>query len=173
MDDDRAGRLLAAPRGRRTLAELLDEPLSVHASGGEEVRWRDEVRRRVAATDPAAIVEQGRLLAALTASVDWAVYWQEPHGEDRVLADDSVAAELAPIVAAVARAPASQWWTEPLTVEAQHAVSWPDSDGLISTPRTSGARVGLAAWRDETLADEVRARRERPADPRANWSGVW
>jgi len=171
VDDDRARRLLSGPRGRRFVAELLDEPFFVHPE--HRVDWPADVRRRVAATDPVAAVQESRLIAAVADSVARAAYWQEPDAEDRVLSDGDVAAELLPLAEAAAAAPATRWWREPLGAQDQHVVSWPDDDGRIGSPRLTRARSGLATWREETLAAEARARRERPTDPRANWSGEW
>ena len=127
----------------------------------------------MAATDPVAAVEPARLHDALTASVDAARYWQEPDDEDRVLADPAVALELVPLAEEVARAPASGWWEEPLAAHDQHAVGWPEDGGRIVVPWRTGSRAALRTWTAETTAAEERARRERPTDPRASWSGEW
>jgi hypothetical protein len=111
---------------------------------------------------------------ALQDSVDRAVYWQEPDELDAVFADDDAAAHLLSVAEAVATAPASQWWTEPTAREDQHAVVWPDGGPTQpGRPTTTGARAALDGWREQALAAEVRAARERPADPRAAWSGEW
>lgn len=178
-DDDRARQLLAGPRGRRVCAELLAPP----ADGGATLRWPvlperqaalADVRGAVARTDLDALAQPWRLDVALQESVDRAMYWQPPDDVDAVLADEEVAALLEPVAAAVARATGSRWWTEPLEPGTQHAVGWPRGDGALpDRPRTSGARAALDAWREDELASEVRAARERPADPRASWSGTW
>ncbi|RBY97479.1 hypothetical protein DQ237_00525 [Blastococcus sp. TF02-8] len=168
MDDDRARRLLSGPRGRRFVAELLDDPLFVHP--GRAVDWPADVRRRVAETDPVPAVQEDRLVAAVTASVVDATYWQEPYDVDVVLADDEVAAELLPLARAAAAAPATGWWAEPFVPRDHHVVAWPGDDGRVELPR-GGADPG--AWREATIAEEVRAQRERPTDPRASWSGEW
>jgi hypothetical protein len=176
-DDDRARRLLAGPRGRRLCAELLQNP-----DGGLPLWWpvlpghrqaMDDIRNALARTDLDSI-DEGRLATALQASVDRAMYWQEPDEVDHVLADDELTAELAPVADAVVRSAASQWWTEAMDPGAQYAVAWSDTSGeMPAPPRTTGARAALAAWRQKELADEERAAWERPTDPRANWSGAW
>lgn len=175
---DRARRLLSGSRGRRLCGELLAQPLYIPRDrAGTD--WRAELRRRVAATDPGSAVEPELLAAALVAAVDSIRYWQEPDDEDSVLRDDGVAEELAPIAEALAASPGTTWWAEQLAVDDQHAVAWPDTDRPHehrSSPvehRTAGASSALEAWRDETLAAESRAQRERPADPRAPWGGEW
>lgn len=178
-DDDRARRLLSGPRGRRLCAELL-APLD----GGAVPFWwpvlperhaaLDDVRAALPRTDLDAVAQQWRLDEALQASVDRAMYWQEPDEIDVVLADDAIAAELAPVADAVARAPASQWWTQSMARESQHAIAWPGTTPeQPRPPRTSAARAALEGWREKKLAGEVRAARERLADPRAAFSGEW
>jgi hypothetical protein len=181
----RADQLLAGPRGRRLCAELLVRP-----DGESGVPWRwhrlpgpvtdpaeharvlDEVRASLAVTDLTAVVLPWRLHDALLAAVDSARYWQEPFEVDQVLADDEVAGLLTPIAEAVAAAPTSDWWAEPLAVDDQHAVGWSD-DLAPPPPATVGARRALLQWRTDTLLDDQRAARERPADPSARWSGHW
>jgi hypothetical protein len=180
----RADALLAGPRGRRLCAELL-----VRADGGLGPPWRwqrlrapfsdpteqarvlQDVRESLAITDLSAVSLSGRLNEALLASVDSARYWQEPFEVDLVLADDEVAALLGPVAEAVAAAPATGWWSEPLA-RGQHALAWP-LRGASVPPLTTGARSGLLQWRTDTRLDEERAARERPADPSAPWSGHW
>jgi hypothetical protein len=173
VDDDRARGLLAGPRGRRVLAELLDEPLHVFAHRGTDVRWPDEVRRRLAATDLDEAVRPDRLHEALAESVDRAMYWQEPDDEDRVLADRAVAAELAPLARAVAGAPGAREWASPLDLGDQHVVGWPEDDGRVVFPWRPGARTGLRTWVEAAGADEQRARRDRPRELAANSTGQW
>ena len=180
MDDDRARGLLSGPRGRRGLAELLDEPLRVFRHRGTEVRWPDEVRRRVAATDLDAAVRPDRLHEALAESVDRAMYWQEPDDEDRVLADPAVVDELVPLARAVAGAPRSREWAQPLDRHDQHVVGWPEDGGRVVFPWRPGARTGLRQWVERAAAEEERAaaeqdraRRRRFWRPRASVSGAW
>ena len=184
--DDRARQLLAGPRGRRLCFELLGSdatgppfwygrpaphvPIAdVRAAGIEDLG------AALARTDLGAVGRPERLDAALQASVDRAMYWQEPDEVDVVLADAEVAAHLAPVADAVARSAASRWWTaQPLDLTDQHVVAWPLTPGEEPVrPGTTGAREALASWRENEVADEERAARERPTDPRASWSGSW
>jgi hypothetical protein len=177
-DGDRAGRLLSGPRGRRLCAELLASP-----DGGLTSRWPGrtdrrtalvDVRRALQRTDLDTVAGSGRLDAALLASVDWAFYWQEPDAVDAVLADEEVAVLLAPVADAVARASGSRWWTSPMDPDGQYALAWLRADGSPPvSPRATGARAGLEAWREWVIAAEARAARELPPDPRAAFSGEW
>jgi hypothetical protein len=128
-------------------------------------RLGHEVQGAGGATDAAA------LLAALADAVSWATYWQEPDAWDRQLATPAARDALSPVAAAVAAAPAAAWWWTPAALDDQHYVEWIDPRHDHS-PSLTGAPAKLATWRRDTLADEDRAA-ERPADPRAPWSGHW
>jgi hypothetical protein len=115
--------------------------------------------------------DAGALLTALADTVASARYWQEPDQEDRNLATQAVRDALRPVAAAVAAAPAAAWWWTPAALDDQQYVEWIDPQHDHS-PALTGAPAKLAAWRRDTRADEERAA-ERPADPRAPWSGRW
>ncbi|SNS32319.1 hypothetical protein SAMN06893096_103216 [Geodermatophilus pulveris] len=183
----RADDLLSGPRGRRVCLEVVLDAVGgdwrrlvwTRGSGG---RYDPEQTRRslaasIAALDLAAVRATARpddWMPALLAAVDAARYWQEPGDEDRALAGPAMAAVLAPLAAAVARAPASQWWAEPMAADDQHAVAFRDDDEATpGAPLLTGAGPALREWREQAAAEEDRARRERPADPRADWSGEW
>lgn len=186
----RADALLSGPRGRRLCLELLlaaGEASSPRLEGGGPASGSfgaidvEQARRSLAiavgeldvsavatTTDPAAF------LPALSASVVGAMYWQEPDEVDRLLAAPAVGAELVAVGEAVAQAPASQWWVEPLAAAGQHTVAWALGDPpVFDAPLLGGAGPALRRWREQTAAEERRARRERSADPRASWSGEW
>ncbi|CCH88035.1 conserved protein of unknown function [Modestobacter italicus] len=180
----RAELLLSGPRGRRLCLELVQEaagrlwpPLSwTDGPDGYPIGRFDPaaVRASLAADvsriDLDAIGQPDRLLAALLASVDQARYWQPPDDADSALADPEVAALLSPVVEAVVRAPATQWWGEAVATGDQHVVGWPD-EGVTVPPAVTGARSGLLQWRTDTLIDD--ARDDRPVDPTAPYSGHW
>ncbi|MBZ5738829.1 hypothetical protein [Nocardioides mangrovi] len=121
---------------------------------------------------PLTDIDDCLLMDALTAAVDSAQYWQEPDGEDVVAAEPSVQASLTRIAASIASSDAAAWWVEPLSRTAQYSVAFQDGDSPASTlPGT--ATEHLERWRSETVTSETRARRDRPPDPHANWSGEW
>lgn len=99
---------------------------------------------------------------ALMLSVATARYWQEPDGTDVLAAMRDLRRPLRHLAAwAAPRVPAV--WTQPPPAR-QHAVTW-RGEGFTST--------GAQEWKTQTLAEEERARRERPADVTENWSGTW
>ncbi len=105
------------------------------------------------------------LVEALSASVDSAMYWQEPDGDDLLCAVPEVCAALARIAEHLVDSPVVQAWAAPLDPADQWQIAWQDCE---TTPRTD-----LGRWREKVLAEELKARRERPTSPRANWSGEW
>ena len=144
----RAESLLAGPRGRRLCAELLATPdgelgpprrwdrLSLPITDpAEHARVLDDVRAALQATDLTAVALPGGLQAALLASVDRAVYWQEPFEVDQV-----VAALLAPVAEVVAAAPPARWWAEPMDPAGQFTVGWPHGDRRSTSDRTPPGR---------------------------------
>ncbi|HEU4674410.1 MAG TPA: hypothetical protein VFS29_00365, partial [Motilibacteraceae bacterium] len=90
---------------------------------------------------------------------------------DLGLAAPEVRGALRPLALALADAlPA--WWSEPVDLDRQRVVAWVDPS-LPPAPALTGTADSLARWRRETVEGEARAREERPADVRANWSGAW
>ena len=168
-DEERARLLLSGPRGRRLCFQLLGNPPFWHGRPAPHDAVAD-LQAALRRTDLDDVGRPDRLAAALVASVDSARYWQEPDHEDVLLADDVVAAELAPVAGAVVRAPASRWWAERLDAADQHVVGWP-FDGVIASP--DAVPHGLDRWRADTVDAEAEAQRDRPADVRANWTGHW
>lgn len=115
-----------------------------------------------------------RLLQGLGATVDSARYWQEPDGEDILAASPEVAGALAPVAGRVVASPHVAWWTAPVRRADQWTVTFVEPDER-SPEAWSGlsAAERLARWSAEERVAEDRARRQRPRDPRASWSGEW
>lgn len=147
-----------------------------------------DVARLVAAV-PLAPLGSDALLDALAAAVDNARYWQEPDGEDVLAGTPEVRAALRRVAAGAVSHPAARWWTTPVDRAAQWTVT-PEGDAVPGSPADDvvprppegdavpgapggGAAHRLARWRAGTVEGEARAARERPADPRASWSGEW
>lgn len=114
---------------------------------------------------PLVAANPGVLVEALSAAVDSARYWQEPDGDDLLCAMPEVREALWRVGEHLAAFPAVQAWAAPIDVADQWQVVW---DAAALPPRSD-----LAVWRDDVRAAEDAARRERPADPGANWSGDW
>ena len=115
-------------------------------------------------------VTEVALRSALAAAVDSARYWQDPDGEDVLVATEPVRRELQRVAEHIARSPHAQWWTTALAETDQWSiVSWGDDSPDTFEP---AAAELLSDWHESTLAAEVRAA-DRPTDPTANWSGYW
>jgi hypothetical protein len=172
--------LLAGPRGRRLCWSLVDpgdhpgwDQVQDAAGAGDLSGLSGQLAACVAQTDLASIAaETGEmeLLAAVSASVDAAMYWQEPDDEDLALAGQAVREALLPVARAVTAAPAARWWPAPAPRQLQQYVEW--IDDYDHSPVLTGTAAELADWRSETIKDE-RAARKRPKDPSANYSGHW
>ncbi|MGN6132542.1 MAG: hypothetical protein ACTHOK_19600, partial [Nocardioidaceae bacterium] len=121
---------------------------------------------------PLGDIDRGLLMGALAAAVDSARYWQEPDGEDVLAAARSVQGSLTGIAAAIAASDAAAWWVWPLDRAGQWSVVFQDARPPVSTVSGTAAEH-LARWRSEASTSEMRARRDRPSDPRAMMSGQW
>lgn len=104
---------------------------------------------------------------AFGAAVDAAWYWQEPAGEDRLAADRDVQAALRPLAHELTVHPELSWWSQD-ALEQQSLIAWEDPDASHG-----GQGPSLQEWARSTRAEELRAQRDRPADPQANSSGTW
>ncbi|GAA1649516.1 hypothetical protein [Microbacterium flavum] len=109
------------------------------------------------------------LAAALLRGVDSARYWQAPDGMDIVAADPDVRAALTEAAAWLDAHPDAAWWRRDRTAS-QWAVEFdPSGDGAPFDPAPAAA----GRWSTDAAEDESRARRERPADVTAAFSGAW
>ncbi|MCA1005619.1 hypothetical protein LCL87_07815 [Rhodococcus hoagii] len=151
--------------------------------GAEEARQTvippDEVADRLSRV-PLPEVSAVALRSALAHAVDMARYWQDPDGEDILVATEPVRRELRRVAEHIARSPHAWWWTTGLAAADQWLVGWVDESAESSVPAAAeqsateqSAAELLRAWRDETVEEELRSERDRPADPSANWSGWW
>lgn len=109
-------------------------------------------------------------LSCLPFYVDTSRPWQEPDGEDVLAALPPVTAALAPIARHVTTVPSTQWWSQGRQVE-QWAIDWRSADDPAPLPREP--LHALSTWARGARAEEVRAAKERPRNPHANYSGTW
>lgn len=117
----------------------------------------------------------GELRTALRASVDSAMYWQDRDGDDHVAADTRVIAALERFAAVIVGSPLTEGWSSTVDSAHQVAISWEPvpEHPTPPPPDPRPALAILAAWRAGTIDDDLRARRERPSDPAARYSGSW
>lgn len=195
--------LLAGPRGRRLCLELAGLAAAEGAGPGENAfasamfytaheMEPDQGKSRVlfgpGAEDPlhptaeetATLLDavpvspltEKSLLTALTATVNSARYWQEPDGEDVLAASAPMRRALHRFAEHLLASPLVEWWMAPLDPAGQWAVTFVDDEPGPPVELRDSTDT-LAQWRLDTLAEEARAAKERPADPAANWSGQW
>ena len=129
----------------------------------------EELGDRLASLDFAGF-DSELMQAALERSVDSARYWQEPDGEDVLAGLPVITAAMHPVGEQLMAAPGIQWWGQPRRVE-QWAIDWRSADDPAPLPKNPGQT--LMEWARTERAGEERAARERPRDPRANFSGTW
>ena len=128
-----------------------------------------EISRRLAST-PLAEATPQLLRDCLVEAVGSARYWQEPDGHDVLAASSELQAPLRRVADHVAASAHAGWWSEPMEEHSQWQVGWDgESAHTISPDPPKLLRQAHAAALDE----ELRAQRERPADPTARWSGDW
>lgn len=181
------GSLLVGPRGRRLCWSLVREiggsdevqigpsweQAGFHSRGADPADLAAELAAAVGRASWDAVttgMSDAALVAQLAESVTWATYWQAPDGVDQALAHPGVAEALRPVAQAVARAPATRWWSSGVELNTQHYVQ--PVDGGNPGPALSGTADRLAAWLTATAEHEAAAS-ELPADPAANYSGHW
>ncbi|WP_159698359.1 hypothetical protein [Arthrobacter sp. 18067] len=107
---------------------------------------------------------------ALQRSVDTARYWQEPDGEDVLAATEEITESLAHVAEGLVDSPSTQWWNQKAQ-PGQWAIDWRSADDPTPLPRIP--QHTLAEWGRKERAEEIRAVKERPQDPHANFSGEW
>jgi hypothetical protein len=195
-----ASDLLSGPRGRRLCLELAigagdddDEALrtavffaahdldpgrgtsrvllSVGSGDGDVDRPRPapaDVARLLDET-PLRFPSEPELLRALVAAVDTARYWQEPEGEDVLAAAPELRAALMRVAETITDSVRAGWWGAPV----ERGDQWRTRFDSTGSPKRSTVSERLARWRADTVEEETVARRDRPSDPRADWSGSW
>lgn len=173
--------VLANPRGRRfcfEVAAVLDEDvraaLWTASSGPDDEDALASLTAALRASDAASVgaLSEQVVTECLADAVSQARYWQEPDPEDVVLARPDVANALAPLAATLLTADATSWWRSPADLADQRFVEWL-GEYATEPPSLTGSSERLARWRDDTVAEEERAARELPTDPRASFSGAW
>ena len=174
--------LLVGPRGRalclavahRIDARVWSAWLQAAWQPGDS-RCRDELVAALEAVDIRSVSQRpdpATFLEAMNETVGHARYWQEPDDQDAIAADPAVTAALHRIAAVIATAPATAWWTSGVDMTALRCTRWA-LEGTPASPSLTGSADRLSRWRQETLADEMEAAKNRPADPSAPYSGSW
>ncbi|MFD6675335.1 hypothetical protein ACFWDA_13310 [Rhodococcus zopfii] len=145
----------------------------VFGPGADESQWPEttvgDVARRLSNV-PLPEVTALDLRSALVEAIDAARYWQDPEGEDILVATTAVRQSLRRVAGHIARSALAQWWGTGVARDDQWAVVW-DSEGETTVQPSVEER--LRAWHARVVEHEARAERDRPTDPTSNWSGEW
>ncbi|WP_309134597.1 hypothetical protein [Cellulomonas sp.] len=157
--DPGAGRSLV----RMWSAGRVDDVELPHPSPAAVAALLDEV--------PLTGLDARTLLLALVHAVDHARYWQEPDGEDVLAATPPVRDALRRVAAQLVTDPETAWWSSPAPRDDQWVVDLPHASP--APPVEGDAAAWLARWRADEVADEERARGDRPSDVRAPHTGSW
>lgn len=105
---------------------------------------------------------------SLSASVEAAMYWQEPDGQDALAALPEIREAMVPLAHRVAAAAPVMGWDHPCASQ-QWILRW----SRPGSPDDSDPHRDVHRWAAGTQESEATARAERPRDPRAAWSGSW
>lgn len=180
----------------RALAELAEHPLNLamfHASYQVEVGRGDAVvmfgpgaeevgRIKVSLEELATRINAIKLLPVteevlqktLEDSVAHARYWQEPDGEDTLLASPVLSTALRRIAEHLAASAFTQWWLAPVDLYAQFQLEFEQPDFVGSVPNTGGGVQGkLLRGKEEVLLAEARDAADKHQPVSANVSGEW
>ena len=194
--------LMRGPRGRRLLLEYaiasdrLHDPeyredsfnagvflASYHLDPGKgtSVQLIGDVGAEIQEVTPAEVAARLETVAlaevtpellrdCLAESVDSARYWQEGDGSDVLAATVEMQAPLRRVAEHVAASVHAEWWGEPVAECSQWQVEWDDAPPheIMTDPTASLRKV-----QDQIIEEELVAKRERPSDVTANWSGTW
>lgn len=133
----------------------------------------EELSKLISATKLLPITER-LLQKSLESSVDHARYWQEPDGEDTLLAAPVLSNALRRVAEHVVASGLTEQWLAPVDLRTQFHVEFdqPDPAGSVTS---SGQSVfdKLLRWKENLILTEARARAEKPTPVTAMIGGEW
>lgn len=129
----------------------------------------DEDQLAAALLNEPILAELINPLEALEVSVNSARYWQEPEGEDFLCARPTLRPALLRAADALLSRPATQWWDAVVDRSDQWAVDF----DYAGAEAGNTIRPDVRTFRARALAEEERARIDRPSDPTESISGSW
>ncbi|WP_312776566.1 hypothetical protein [Corynebacterium variabile] len=158
-----AADLLAGPRGRRLLLEVLLAAEETDSSSGPlgVALFTDVPPQTFAAmitTTDLPEITRDLLAAGLDQSVYSAMYWEAPDATDGLCAAPEIRTALEPVAEQVAASPLTDWWWSTPELDDQWTVQWSD-------PTDAPEPKSLTEWRAEELDTEEQAAHEYPVDP--------
>lgn len=161
-----AAHRVSVERGESVGLFGMDEP-GVPDISVEEIARLLDVASLV--TPTAALLQH-----ALVRSVDYARYWQEPDGEDTLLALPAFAAPLERVARHLADSGLADWWMDPVDLRNQFKVEFDQHDPVGKSQAPDDDALGiLQDWRGAVLATEARDAAEMSSTPLGSFSGEW
>lgn len=162
--------LLAGPRGRRLLLDLLLDDRETWRPELESLSARDLAARL--APLPLPRLTEGSLIRALSVRVGQALYWQPQEPFETVLAAPPVVDALRHVAADVASSPLTDWWWSTMS-SSQAQVTWADDDA----PPAPVLGHPAAALQDDvvlrTQMEDAASTTPFPDAPADDASGAW
>lgn len=178
-----ASDLLETVRGRHLCLAAAARVSDAVGSAWTRLSWHQGDPERLAdligaleAVDPGVVqgwTDPLEFHLPMDSTVSAAMGWQPPNEHDFVAAFPALTAALRPIARAVGASPAAAWWSAPVDLERLRVTARHDDDEPPVVPVLVGAAAARAEWLRVETADDKRARRERPADVSAAFSGHW
>ncbi|GAA2959092.1 MULTISPECIES: hypothetical protein [Glutamicibacter] len=133
----------------------------------------EELAKLTSATKLLPVTEQ-LLQKSLEISVGHARYWQEPDGEDTLLASPVLTDALRRVAEHIAASVLAQWWFAPVDLRTQIHVEFDQSDPAGSMTSTGPSVFDkLLRWKENLILTEARARAEKPTPVTAMIGGEW
>ncbi|MGO2029487.1 MAG: hypothetical protein ACTH2A_00910 [Glutamicibacter ardleyensis] len=133
----------------------------------------EELAKLISATTLLPVTDQ-ILQKSLESSVVHARYWQEPDGEDTLLAAPALRNALCRVAEHIATSALAQWWLAPVDLRTQVHVEFDQSDPAGSMTSTGPSVFDkLLRWKENLILTEARARAEKPTPVTAMIGGEW
>ncbi|WP_084125011.1 hypothetical protein [Demequina sp. NBRC 110054] len=148
--------------------------LALEGSGPPEIPIRTTADvARLWADAPRGRLDAHTLMSALVASVDAAMYWQAPDGEDVLAATDEMRGPLVEVAAAIEASEAPSWWGAPVDLASQWVVEFDLHDHPAGFEHAGEPATVLANWREAIVEEEYRFHRSYRKRPQEAISGPW
>lgn len=133
----------------------------------------EELAKLISATTLLPVTDQ-LLQKSLESTVVHARYWQEPDGEDTLLAAPALRNALCRVAEYIVASGLTQQWLAPVDLRTQFHVEFDQPDPAGSMTSTGSSVFDkLLRWKENLILTEARARAEKPTPVTAMIGGEW